>query len=239
MIGRLLRRRREALARARALAFYGTLVRPGELVFDVGANVGDRVDLFLGLGARVVAVEPQAACAARIRERFGSHGDLVVEQTAVGAEDGELELHVGSESTLATAAPQWIEATTASGRFAGHTWDRVEKVPVTTLDALVARHGVPALCKIDVEGFEQTVLEGLSGPLGVVSLEFAMELIERTEACVRRLAALGATGFSYSLGESMALADDWVGAEELLARLRALPDPLAWGDVYARFPAGA
>ena len=36
-------------------------VRPGDLVFDVGAHVGDRIAAFRRLGARVVAVEPQPA----------------------------------------------------------------------------------------------------------------------------------------------------------------------------------
>ena len=40
---------------------YGQFVRPGDLVFDVGAHVGDRIAAFRRLGARVVAVEPQPA----------------------------------------------------------------------------------------------------------------------------------------------------------------------------------
>jgi hypothetical protein len=40
---------------------YGEFVRPGDLVFDVGAHVGDRIAAFRRRGARVVAVEPQPA----------------------------------------------------------------------------------------------------------------------------------------------------------------------------------
>ena len=50
--------------RSRAAAMdrlYGGFVRRGDLVFDVGAHVGDRVASFRRLGARVVAVEPQPA----------------------------------------------------------------------------------------------------------------------------------------------------------------------------------
>ena len=50
--------RRRAAAMDR---LYGNFVRPGDLVFDVGAHVGDRVASFRRLGARVVAVEPQPA----------------------------------------------------------------------------------------------------------------------------------------------------------------------------------
>jgi hypothetical protein len=38
--------------------FYRRFIRPGDLVFDVGANVGKRSAVFLDLGATVVAIEP-------------------------------------------------------------------------------------------------------------------------------------------------------------------------------------
>ena len=44
---------------------YAEFVHEGDLVFDVGAHVGDRIASFRRLGARVVAVEPQPAFASR------------------------------------------------------------------------------------------------------------------------------------------------------------------------------
>ena len=38
---------------------YRQFINPGELVFDIGANTGSRSKVFMGLGARVVAVEPR------------------------------------------------------------------------------------------------------------------------------------------------------------------------------------
>jgi hypothetical protein len=40
-------------------ALLSRFVRPGDLAFDIGSHVGDRVSSFRRLGARVVAVEPQ------------------------------------------------------------------------------------------------------------------------------------------------------------------------------------
>jgi hypothetical protein len=59
-----LRRRRGQASRLR---FYGAFVSAGDLVFDVGAHVGNRTAVFLELGARVVAVEPQAQCVAELQ----------------------------------------------------------------------------------------------------------------------------------------------------------------------------
>ncbi len=44
-------------------ALYRRFVNRGDLVFDIGAHVGDRVAAFRRLGAKVVAVEPQPALA--------------------------------------------------------------------------------------------------------------------------------------------------------------------------------
>src|SRR5688572_28540682 len=53
------------------LEFYRQFLAPGELCFDVGANVGNRVKIFLKPGARVVAVEPQRECVRTLRAAFG------------------------------------------------------------------------------------------------------------------------------------------------------------------------
>jgi hypothetical protein len=55
------------------------------------------------------------------------------------------------------------------------------------------------------------------------------------QACVRRLAALGPYRFRSSRVETMRFTEpDWVGAEELIARLESLRIEDRSGDVYAR-----
>ena len=56
----------------------------GDLCFDVGANVGNRVKIFLKMRARVVAAEPQAACAAVLREKYGANANLTIVEVALG-----------------------------------------------------------------------------------------------------------------------------------------------------------
>lgn len=229
---RLWRERRAQ--RARMLAFYGGFVKRGDLVFDVGANAGNRTDVFLELGARVVAVEPQSGMASQLRRRFGRRAGFTLENVALGDAPGETDILQASASGIATMSPEWMRAVKESGRFAEHAWDKRERVKVTTFDALIERHGAPRFTKIDVEGFEAHVLRGLTRPLPGVSFEFTPEHFVVAEACVRRLDALGPTRFNYSDGEGMTLAwPDWVDADEALRRLMAL-DPRTFGDVYAR-----
>jgi FkbM family methyltransferase len=215
--------RPEALAAFAEL--YREFVRPGELVFDIGANIGENTTLFAELGASVVAVEPVEACAAAIPrdER------IQVLRRAVGAQHGSLELLVCSKAMdISTASPEWIERLGAAGLVRG-PWDRSETVPMCTLDELIAEFGTPAFVKIDVEGFELEVLRGLSSSLAAVSLETHAALADKAIACVRRLVELGFSEFAVSAGHSAVLSAwlDASGAEQAVSELE-------WGDLYAR-----
>src|SRR5262245_6321362 len=61
---------------------YGALIEPGDLVFDVGAHVGNHSRALAGLGARVVAIEPQAEFARWLRCLFRGDPRVTVLETA-------------------------------------------------------------------------------------------------------------------------------------------------------------
>jgi FkbM family methyltransferase len=219
------------------LAFYRRFVAPGDLVFDVGAHLGNRTDVFRELGAHVVAVEPQGTLAARLQSRYAEDDRVTVVPSGLGAEPGEADMLISNASTLSTMNPEWGRATASSGRFRYFSWDGRERVHITTLDALVERFGVPAFCKIDVEGYEQEVLAGLHRPLSVVSLEWVPELQANTDACLVRLTELGANSFNVSFGEDHRLAlPSWATLGEVSELLASHRGSMAFGDVYAAWP---
>lgn len=217
------------------LGFYSQFIGAGDLVFDVGANIGNRTKIFLRLGATVIAAEPLRECAQVLRA-FPSKS-LTVEQKALGAVRGHAEILVSNATVLSSLSREWVQAVAASGRFKDYTWHKKAIVPVTTIDALITKYGVPSFIKIDVEGYEYEVLQGLSAPVRTISVEFTPELIESTFRCLDYLATLGRTSLNYSLGESMILAlDHWVTASELRRVLETFKyDTEIFGDVYIRF----
>jgi FkbM family methyltransferase len=216
-------------------ALYGRFLKPGDLAFDIGAHVGDRTASFRRLGARVVAVEPQPALVRTLRLLYALDRGVTVEPVAVGRSEGSVELRLNPRNpTVATASDAFIKAADGAVGWEGQRWTKTRTVPITTLDALIARHGAPRFAKIDVEGFEDEVLAGLSRPLPALSLEFTT--IERAVAlrAIARLVAMGAYRFNASVGESLLLEfAEPLDAAAMSQWIEGLPIEANSGDIYA------
>jgi FkbM family methyltransferase len=216
-------------------ALYGRFLKPGELAFDIGAHVGDRISCFRRLGARVVALEPQPGPARALRLIHGRDPKVTLVEAACGDAEGVVRLRINSANpTVSTASDAFIGAASGADGWQEQVWDREIEVPSTTLDALIARYGLPALLKIDVEGFEAHVLAGLTRAVPVISFEFTTIQRDVAEACLALLETLGPYRFNVALGESQQLElGAFASAEAMGCYLRELPHSANSGDVYA------
>ncbi|MBN1293549.1 MAG: FkbM family methyltransferase [Candidatus Latescibacteria bacterium] len=216
--------------------FYSRFISKGDLCFDIGANLGNRVEVFLKLGAYVIAVEPQRSCVLKLHKKFGANPDVIIIPKALGESEGSAELLVSDASTISSLSKEWIEQVKASGRFSTYQWNKSENVTITTFDKLIENYGVPVFAKIDVEGFESKVISGLSQPAKVISFEFTPEFIKSAVDSIKHLTTLGKVSFNYSLGETMTLVlSEWTSGEEMITILISLREKMVFGDVYAWF----
>ena len=220
----------------RMVRLYGEFLGPGDVGFDVGAHAGNRVRAWRALGARVVAVEPQPDFVRLLRLFFGRDRAVTIVAKALGARPGTAEMGISTATpTVSSMAPDWIETVGGDRSFAAVRWDRSVTVEVTTLDDLIATHGEPAFCKIDVEGFEADVLQGLSRPLRALSFEYLPMAHDAALAVLDLVESRGAYRYNYSPIETMRWASErWLDATELLALLERYRPTGRSGDVYAR-----
>jgi FkbM family methyltransferase len=134
-------------------------IRPGDVVWDVGANVGHFTRKFAakaGAAGKVIAFEPSPATFAILRSHCKDLGNVEFVHAALAERDGKAEF-VESED----------EGDPTNGlRKPGDKGRKVE-VPVHRGDTVCADNPeiTPVCVKIDVEGFENDVLQGLSATL--------------------------------------------------------------------------
>ena len=217
--------------------FYTPFVPPGGLAFDVGAHAGNRVRAWRALGARVVAIEPQPDFVRLLERLFGADESVVVLPIALGAAPGQAPLLVSERTpTVSTLSPDWASRAAAVTSFRRVRWSTGPTVEVSTLDALIARHGRPDFVKIDVEGMEPQVLAGLSQPVPALSFEYLAPMRDLALACIDRLETLGRYRYDVSIGERLRLIKpgglDAAGMRDWLAALA--PDAPS-GDIHARW----
>jgi FkbM family methyltransferase len=141
-------------------------LRPGSVVIDVGANLGEWTVPFarrVGPAGRVLAIEPEPRSAAALASTLAANALAQAEivRCAIGDHDGVAQFAV----PVVTSARTDTGTARIGPACAGH--DALQ-VPLRSLDALAAERGLARLdlIKIDVEGHERRVLHGASAILG-------------------------------------------------------------------------
>ena len=218
------------------LHMYGPFIRPGDLCFDIGAHLGDRIRAWSNLGARVVALEPHPGLMHWLRRWYGKQPNIELLEEAVSAQPGTASLWMSRLTpSISTISDQWLTTGQQNRRFAGARWEEQITVSVTSLDALIARYGKPVFCKIDVEGAELDVLRGLSEALPALSFEYIPAVIETALGCIDRLSQLGEYEYNWRVSEFPRLRSPvWLKPYEIAAQLKHLSRDDNSGDVYAR-----
>jgi FkbM family methyltransferase len=214
-----------AAAHKKEVRLYRKIVGSADLIFDIGAYDGHKTAAFLEIGRKVVACEPDAYNFRLLGIRFRRQKDRVVLcRKAVADRVGTAPLlihHPGSAfNTLNVRWKMMLEADKAARwkeevRFMEES---AEQVSTITLDELVRLHGVPDFVKIDVEGYEKQVFDGLSRKIRCVSFECQLpEFRDDLLAILQKLMNFGHETVFNIVHEEELVLPEFVGYDRILA----------------------
>lgn len=159
------------------------------LLFDIGANRGDAVIAGLNKGYKVVAIEAAPRIYRALEANFANNPNVKTLKFAVAEKDFQtVEFYECIEDGLSTLNIDWLTADTMP--YKGKQFWTVN-VTTITLDTLVNLYGSPDLIKIDVEGAEWSVFNGMTKKYGKLAFEWTFETIKEHEKQLDYLYKLG------------------------------------------------
>ncbi|WP_445453222.1 FkbM family methyltransferase [Flavobacterium sp. 25HG05S-40] len=221
---------RSFIKKYRSKKFYAQFIIEGDLCFDIGANVGKKSKLFLSLGAKVIAFEPQSSCDESLKKLKNEYPSFTYYPIAVGAENEEKELFLANHSEVATLSTAFIDY------FSGDEiqWTAKETVIVKKLETLIDTYGLPNYCKIDVEGYEFEILSHLKCKIPMLEFEFTGGFITETIKIITLLDQRNAR-FNYILNEHLKLQlKEWCTGEEMKSIIQKLPIKRLHGNIFVK-----
>ena len=217
--------------------FYRELLRQvhakNDLIFDVGANQGDKSDIFSKFTKKVIAFEPSEKLYTFLRKRFNNR-NIQLFNCALGSNESLQDFYeVEGDESHNSLSKKHIETTVTAREIATLQTVKHKKVKVERLEHFIATFGMPVYIKIDVEGFEHEVIKGLKTPVPLISFEANLpDFYEETIQIIEYLEKISSGKYRFNFtANSSFLQEKFLPKEEAIGFLSA--SPYSCLDIYA------
>lgn len=179
--------------------------RGDELIFDVGANCGTKSALFSRLCKKVVAFEPSDKMNNLLKLRF-KNTNVDVIKCALGKQSTTATFYeLEGFEALNSLSKKHIETTVVKKLGSVDSRISPKEIPVKTLEEFIKFYKEPLYVKIDVEGYEYEVIQGLKTPVKYLSFEVNLpEFMEEAVKVVQYLAEISSNRYVFNFTNSNA-----------------------------------
>jgi FkbM family methyltransferase len=204
-----------------------------KIAFDIGANIGQTIDAIFNDYDKIVAFEANPNLALGLRSRY-TQDKIIIESLGV-SDKNEIKLfNISNSHVVSTFSNDWI----TNSRFTGvYEWNTSVQVNTITLDEIIKKYGIPYFVKIDVEGYEYEVFQGLTSLLEETyfAFEWAEEQYEKINQTIDYLKSLGYSNFDYTYQDYLLVLEtiNWKKWEDLTLHSDINPSRKEkWGMIY-------
>ncbi len=170
-----------------------------ELIFDIGANIGNWSLKNYSSDKQIIAVEAVPETFNKLIQNIGKDKNIICINYAVSnSSQEEITFYKAKADTLSTLNLDWL--TSPSSRFGGMNYDII-KCKTITIDNLIEKYGKPNLIKIDTEGGEYICVQSLNQKVDNLCFEWASETNDITFKTLDHLVKLGFNKFYLQNGD--------------------------------------
>lgn len=214
---------------------YKQFVKRDDLIFDLGANNGNRTNIFLILGAKkIVAVEPTTYSYNLLKKRFGKNKKVTLLKKEIYDRRGIAEINVCSDTAYSTFDKEELNDLKKNNELKNLEWNQKEKVQLISLNDIIQKEGIPDFVKIDIEGSEEKALSTLKYSIPSFSFEYHANFKKKTLKCINYICNLGRYEFNYSERETFKfILKNWCDGERIKKEILKKENN-DWGDIYCR-----
>lgn len=201
-------------------------------IFDIGANIGKFTEAWLKSNQynEIICVEANPALIVLLKEKFKDNKNVIILNKLVSNVSAEKKNFIinNDHHTLSTASEDWIKTSRFSKMYENSKQIEVETI---TLDDLVKEYGKPNLIKIDVEGYELEVLQGLSEKQADICFEWVDEGLIKAFECCQHLMKIGYDKFGYCFKDNYTeFPEKYCSLDDLLID----SESNKWGNIFVK-----
>ena len=204
------------------------------LIIDVGANVGNKSKLFSKLAKKVLAFEPSPKSFYILKHRF-NNSNVEIFNCALGSVKSTLDFYEVEENlAYSSLSEKHIKTTVTERNVTSFDSIKKNKVIVEKIEDYLRKFGIPIYIKIDVEGYEYEVIQGLVTAVPLISFEANLpEFSQESINCINHLSNISSDNYIFNFAtENSFLVENFMKRNEAIDFLEETK--LRYLEIYAQ-----